>query len=192
MFEDFAQAMAATAFVVAILSIAKLAKAGHQEVAIGQSIGADVVGDAGRHDLLGAAAADTEEEFDGGAIDERAREGFESLEDVGDFGVPDWFCRHGLITMLVRRCAKCNQANGFSQRPNRMAVHDSDPLKTLLRSAGFCGVQDQSIPKRDLITGFFLHRLTDVTSGKSNKAVATSRTWVRGNFNLRSPATKNS
>jgi len=95
MFEDFAQAMAATTFVVAILSIAKLAKAGHQEVAIGQSIGADVVGDAGRHDLLGAAAADTEEEFDGGAVNERTREGFESTEDVGDFGVPDWFCRHG-------------------------------------------------------------------------------------------------
>jgi len=111
--EDFAEAMSATTFVVAILSIAQLAEAGNQEGAIGQSIGADIVGDAGRHDLLGAAAADTEEEFDGGAIDERAREGFESLEDVGDFGVPDWFCRHGLITMLVRRCAKCNQANGF-------------------------------------------------------------------------------
>ena len=44
-------------------------QAGDQSVAVGEAIGADAIADAGRHDLLGAAAADAEEGLDGGAVD---------------------------------------------------------------------------------------------------------------------------
>ncbi len=162
-FEDFAEAVAATTFVVAIFSIAELAQAGNQEVAIGQSIGSDAVGNAGGHDLLGATAAHPEEEFDGGAIDERTGEGLEGTDNVGDFGVPDWFCRHGEYTMLVRRCAKCKLSEWILDRDWTVVLASIHILrKHHFRPTDFGGCQDQSIPKRDLVTGFHLHRRTDV------------------------------
>jgi hypothetical protein len=45
--------------------------------AVGESVGADLERDAGSEELLGAAAADAEEAFDGGAVDPGLGEGSE-------------------------------------------------------------------------------------------------------------------
>jgi hypothetical protein len=77
-----------------------------QRSAIGESVRADPVHNTGSHDLLSAASADAEQEFKGGAIDERAGKGLELLDDLIDLAIPDWFCRHGGFSMLVRTSAK--------------------------------------------------------------------------------------
>ena len=58
----------------------------------GQAARADALGNAGSEDLLGAAAADAEEEFKGGAVGERARQGLQLAEYVVDFAIPEGFC----------------------------------------------------------------------------------------------------
>lgn len=94
--------------VVALLAFGQAAQVGDQTVAVGEPAAADVVGDTRRHDLLGAAAAHTQEELDCGTVDEGAGKGLEFPDDAVDFAVPGWFCGHGSPTMLVRTCAKCN------------------------------------------------------------------------------------
>jgi hypothetical protein len=64
---------AAAHLVFAVFALGDLAEAGDQGVAIGESVGSDMISDTGRHDLLGPAAADAEKEFDRGAINERTR-----------------------------------------------------------------------------------------------------------------------
>ena len=79
---------------------------GDEGVPIRQAVGPHVVHNAGSEDLLGAAAADAEQEFDGGAIDERAGKRFQFPDHVIDFAVPDGFGGHGCFPMLVRTSAK--------------------------------------------------------------------------------------
>jgi hypothetical protein len=56
---------------------------------------------------LSAAAADAEERFDRGAVDERAGKGFEGLDYLVNPAVPEGFGGHGYFCMLVRTYAKC-------------------------------------------------------------------------------------
>jgi hypothetical protein len=93
-------------FIMALLALGQTAQMRNENIAIRQPIGADAVHYAGGHDLLGSASTDTEQEFDGRAVDERAGKNFELPDHVIDFAQPAWFCRHGCFIMLVRACAK--------------------------------------------------------------------------------------
>ena len=108
--QDFGDVAAALPLVVAVVALGEAAQMGDEGIPIGEAVGTDTLGNAGSEDLLGAAAADAEEEFYCRAIDERARQALELAEDVVDFAVPDGFCGHGCFTMLVRTSAKCNIA----------------------------------------------------------------------------------
>ena len=48
----------------------------------GQALGSHPIGDAGSEDLLGAAAADAEEELKGRPVDERPGQALEFADDV--------------------------------------------------------------------------------------------------------------
>ncbi len=89
---------AALALVVAVTVLGEPAEMGDKSIAIGESVGANAVHNAGEQDLLGAAAADAEEEFDGGAIDERAGKNLQFPDHVIDFAVPGRLCGHGRFT----------------------------------------------------------------------------------------------
>jgi hypothetical protein len=93
-------------FIIAVIALGEAAEMGDKGIPIRQTVGADVIYNAGGQDLLGAAAADAEEEFDGGAIDEGTGQGLQLVDHVVDFAVPDRFCGHGYFTMLVRTGAK--------------------------------------------------------------------------------------
>jgi hypothetical protein len=99
---------AAADLVMTVVARGQAAEVGNQGGAIGQAIGADVVGDRGREDLLGAAAADAEEKLHRGPVDEGAREGFQFSDNVRNFAIPGRFSGHGIFPMLVRTSAKCN------------------------------------------------------------------------------------
>ncbi len=92
--EGLRKVLAAAAFIVSVIAAGECAQVINQNIAIGQSAGADAFGNARRQDLLSAAAADAEEEFDGGAIDEGTRKGLQVLDDVVDFAVPGGFGGH--------------------------------------------------------------------------------------------------
>lgn len=100
--------MPAALFVMVAIAMGEVAEVGDEGVAVGESIGADAASDAGSQNLLSAAAADAEERFDGGAVNERAGKGFEGLDYQGNSAVPKGFGGHGCFCMLVRTCAKCN------------------------------------------------------------------------------------
>ena len=107
--EDFGNFAPAPAFVVGIVAIGEATEVGDESIPCGQSVGPYPVGDARGHDLLSPAAADAEQELDGGPIDERTRQELQLANDQVNFAVPGWFCGHGILTMLVRTRAKCNQ-----------------------------------------------------------------------------------
>ena len=113
--EDFGDVAPAPPFIVAVIALGEAAQMGDEGIPIGEAVGTDTLGNARSEDLLGAAAADAEEEFYGRAIDERAGEGFELADDVVDFAVPDGFCGHGYFTMLVRTSAKCNLSERYDK-----------------------------------------------------------------------------
>jgi hypothetical protein len=104
--EDAGDLAAALELIKAVLAFGQAAQAGDQLIAIGQPARSNAIGDAGGHDLLGAAAADAEEEFDRRAIDERtglrAQHGNRAIE----FVVPGGFSGHTSLGMLVRVRAK--------------------------------------------------------------------------------------
>jgi hypothetical protein len=106
--QNFGDVTAAAPFIVAVVALGEAAQMGDEGIPIGEAVGTYTLGNTGSEDLLGAAAADAEEEFYRRAIDERARKALKLAEDVVDFAVPDRFCGHGCLTMLVRACAKCN------------------------------------------------------------------------------------
>lgn len=89
---DFALALD---LIEAVVAVGEPAQAGDQEGAVGEAAGADAVGDGGGHDLLSAAAADAQEELDGGAIDEGAGKDLQLPDDLVDFAVPGGFGGHG-------------------------------------------------------------------------------------------------
>jgi hypothetical protein len=72
--QNLGDVTAAAAFIVAVVALGEAAQMGDEGIAICQAVGTDTLGNAGSEDLLGAAAADAEEELYGGAIDERTRE----------------------------------------------------------------------------------------------------------------------
>ena len=100
--------MPAALFVLAAIAMGKTAQVSDEGVAIGEPVGADASGNAGRQNLLGAAAPDAEERFNGGAVNERAGKGFEGLDYCRDSAVPERFGGHRCFCMLVRTGAKCN------------------------------------------------------------------------------------
>jgi hypothetical protein len=70
--EDLGEPAPALYLVIALLVPRPLLQASDPSVPIRQSVGSDPAADTGSQDLLGAAAADAQQEFDRGAIDERA------------------------------------------------------------------------------------------------------------------------
>ena len=92
--QDFSDLAPALPLVKAVVTLSQTAQMGDEGIPIGQTIGADAFGNARCHDLLGAAAADAEQEFQGGPVDERTREGLKLPDDIVDFTVPGGFCGH--------------------------------------------------------------------------------------------------
>ena len=93
--EDAGDLALALDLVEAVVALGEPAQAGDEEVSVGEAAGADAVGNGRRHDLLGAAAADAQEEFDRRPIHKRPGEGLQRPDDVLDFAVPGWFGGHG-------------------------------------------------------------------------------------------------
>jgi hypothetical protein len=92
---------------MAAIAMGEAAEVGDEDVTISETIGADTSGNAGGQNLLSAPAADAEERFDSGAVDERAGEGFKGLDYSRDSAVPERFGGHRCFCMLVRTYAKC-------------------------------------------------------------------------------------
>jgi hypothetical protein len=103
--EKFGDFPAADALIVDLVAGGQAAQMVNKDIAVDQAARADMVGDAGGHDLLRPPSTDAEEGFDGCAIDERAGKGLEVINNDVEMGEPDWFSGHGFSTMLVRRCA---------------------------------------------------------------------------------------
>ena len=70
--QNLADVPAAAPFIVAVVALGEAAQMGDEGIAIGEAVGTDTLGNAGSEDLLGAAAADAEQKFEGGTVDERA------------------------------------------------------------------------------------------------------------------------
>lgn len=100
--QNLADVPAAAPFIVAVVAFGEASQMGDEGIAIGQTVGADTLGNAGSEDLLGSAAADAQEELYRRAIDEGARTGFDLAEYVVDFAIPEGFCRHGVTQVLNR------------------------------------------------------------------------------------------
>ena len=92
--QDFGELAPALALVMASVTIGQVAQVGDEDLPIGEPVGADAISNARSEDLLSAAAADAEQEFEGGAIDEGAGKSLELLNDVIDFAVPEGFGGH--------------------------------------------------------------------------------------------------
>ena len=93
--QDFGDLAPALPLVKAAVAFGQAAQVGDEGIPVGQTVGADAVGNARGQDLLGSAAADAEQEFHRGPVDERAGKRLKLPDDVVDFAVPDWFCGHG-------------------------------------------------------------------------------------------------
>jgi len=93
--QNLGDVTAATPFIVAVVALGEAAQMGDEGIPIGQAVGSHPLGDAGSEDLLGAAAADAEEELYRRAIDERPGQALEFAEYVIDFAIPEGFCGHG-------------------------------------------------------------------------------------------------
>jgi hypothetical protein len=92
--EDGGDLSSALLLIAAVVAGGEAAEVGDEGGAIGQTAGADVVGNAGSHDLLSAAGADAEEELDSGAVDEGAGERLQLQDDVVDSAEPGGFGGH--------------------------------------------------------------------------------------------------
>lgn len=90
--------------VVAIVSLGEALEAEDEGLAIGQSIGADAMGNAGSEDLLGSAAADAEEKLECRAVDGRVWKILKLPDDGGEITIPLGFCGHEYFPMLLRTC----------------------------------------------------------------------------------------
>ena len=55
---------------VAVIALGNAAQMGDEGIPIRKSVGADTLGNTGREDLLGSAAADPKEELEGRPVDE--------------------------------------------------------------------------------------------------------------------------
>jgi hypothetical protein len=73
---------AAAPLIVAVIARGEAPQVDNQGVAIGQAVRPDPLGNAGSEDLLGAAAADAEQKFQGRPVDERAGKGLELADGV--------------------------------------------------------------------------------------------------------------
>jgi hypothetical protein len=93
--QDFSDLTATLPLVKAAVPFSQTAQMNDEGIPISQAADADAVGNTGRHNLLGAAAADAEQEFDRGPIHERTGEGLKLPDHIVDFAVPDGFCGHG-------------------------------------------------------------------------------------------------
>ncbi|HMF77760.1 MAG TPA: hypothetical protein VK604_19040, partial [Bryobacteraceae bacterium] len=81
-FEGPGEALAALALVGSGVASGQLPQMGNKQFPVGEAIGADLERDAGGEDLLGAAAADAEQAFDGGAIDPGLGQGTQLRENL--------------------------------------------------------------------------------------------------------------
>jgi hypothetical protein len=80
--QDFGNVASALPLVVAVIPLGDAAQAGDKRIPIGQAVGSHAVGDARSEDLLGSAAADAQQEFEGGAVDERPGQELEFADDL--------------------------------------------------------------------------------------------------------------
>jgi hypothetical protein len=86
--ENRSHAAAAAAFELFVFTRSESPQVADENLAIRQTVRAHVVRDAGGEELLGAAAADAEDRFDGGAVDEGAGKSPEFGADVVDIAEP--------------------------------------------------------------------------------------------------------
>jgi hypothetical protein len=106
--QDFSDLAPALPLVVAIITVGQAAQMGYEGIPIGQTVGADAVGNAGGHDLLGSAPTDAKQKFQGRPVDERTGEGLKLPNDIVDLAARRVLRARGYFTMLVRTCAKYN------------------------------------------------------------------------------------
>jgi integrase len=130
---------------IAIFSRGQAAQMGDEGSAISETVGADAIGNAGGENLLGAAAADAEQEFEGGAVDAGAGQRLE-LRMMGLILLYQrGFGGTGASNMLVRASAKCKLAGEkstcynvtyrklYPMTPAAALVPASDPWHDLAR-----------------------------------------------------------
>jgi len=79
--KDFGNVAPTLPFIVAVVALGDTAQMGDEGIPIGQAVGADALGNAGSEDLLSAAAADAEEEFEGRPVDERPGQTFQFVDN---------------------------------------------------------------------------------------------------------------
>lgn len=92
--EAFGEAEAALVFVVGGLAAGELAEAVDEPLAVGDGVGADLVGTAQAEDLLGPAPADAQEIFQGGPVDPWVGQGIEFGDDGVEVTEPGRFIGH--------------------------------------------------------------------------------------------------
>lgn len=92
--QNAGQSPAPPLFIVAVIADGDLSQARNEGISISQAIAAHVVGHARREDLLGAAAADPQQDFDRRAVHERAGKALQLPHDSVEFAVPARFSRH--------------------------------------------------------------------------------------------------
>jgi hypothetical protein len=79
---DFGDFTAAAPFIVAVVALSDASQMRDEGIPIGEAVGTDTLGNAGSEDLLGAAAADAEQEFEGRTVDERPGQALEFADYV--------------------------------------------------------------------------------------------------------------
>lgn len=80
--EGVGQPLAAPAFIGGDIAGGELPQMGHELIAIGETVGADVQRHARGEDLLSASAADPEHAFDGSAVDPGVGQGSELHQNL--------------------------------------------------------------------------------------------------------------
>lgn len=103
----------------AFVSLGDALESGEKGITIGESVDTGAtLENTGSHNLLGAPAADTEQELDGGAVYIRKRELTQLLHNVRQFTIPDRFGGH-YISLCYCAPAQFRQAN---QRKIRIII----------------------------------------------------------------------
>lgn len=94
--EDCGHPAPALHLIMTLAALSQPAEMMDQLIPVGKSICADVIGNAGSHDLLSAAAADSQKQLDRGTVDERAGKRAELPDNLIEVTVPGWFGGHSV------------------------------------------------------------------------------------------------
>ena len=111
--EDFGDMVSPFSFIIAVVALGDAAQTGDEGIPVGQAVGADPLSDAGSEDLLGAAAADAEEEFEGRTVDERPGQALKFPDTSSDLLYQEGFCGHWGASLCY--CAPAQNATLTNQ-----------------------------------------------------------------------------